>query len=158
VHSAEGLVSGMQATIEIKRRVEDVYAFFLDLDRSMTPTDHMVQSVVKTPEGPVGAGTTFRVRQRSLGRVRDQMVRVIAVDPNRRIDFEARFGPVQPRFTLTFEPTATGTRVIFRGDSRPVGPLRLFPSLADWIGERNWRRRLRLTKMALESEATGPRE
>jgi hypothetical protein len=84
------------------------------------------------------------------------MVRIVAVDPNRRIDFEARFGPVQPRFSLTFEPAATGTRVTFRGDSRPVGPLRLFPSLADRIGERNWRRRLRLTKMALEGETDRP--
>lgn len=148
-------MSGMEATIEIQRPAQDLYAFFLDLDRSMVPTDRMVRSVVKAPDGPVGAGTTFQIRERVLGRVRDQTVRVIAVDPNRRIDFEARFGPVQPHFTLTFEPTATGTRVILRGDSRPVGPLRLFPSLADWIGERNWRRRLRLTKMALESEATG---
>ncbi len=150
-------MSGMEATIEIQRPAQDLYAFFLNLDRSMIPTDRVVRSVVKTPDGPVGAGTMFQIRQRVLGRVRDQTVRVIAVDPNRRIDFEARFGPVQPRFSLTFEP-ATGTRVIFRGDSRPVGPLRLFPSLADWIGERNWRRRLHLTKIALESEATEARE
>src|SRR5437899_1365093 len=116
-----GSMAGMHATTEITRRIEDVYAFFLDLDRTVAPTDHMVRSVVKTPEGPVGAGTTFRIRQRSLGKVRDQTVQVIAVEPNRRIDFEAEFGPVRPRFTLSFEPTATGTRVTLRGDSRPVG-------------------------------------
>src|SRR5213593_4962034 len=140
---------GMHATMEIERRVEDVYAYFLDLDRTVAPTDHMVRSVVKTPEGPVAAGTTFRIRQRSLGRVRDQTVHVLAVDPNRRIDFEAQFGPVRPRFTLAFEPTAAGTRITFRGDSRPIGPLKLIPSLADWIGERNWKRRLRLAKGVL---------
>ena len=75
-------MAGMHATTEIRRRIEDVYA-----------------------------GTTFRMRQRSLGKVRDQMVHVLAVEPNRRIDFEAEFGPVRPRFTLSFEPTATGTRV-----------------------------------------------
>lgn len=151
-------MSGINLTVEIKRRVEDVYAFFLDLDRSMTPTDHLVESVVKTPEGPVGAGTTFRIRQRSMGRVRDQMVRVLAVDPNRRIDFEAQFGPVRPLISLAFEPTATGTRVVFRGDSRPIGPLKLIPFLANRIGERNWRRRLRLTKIRLEGQADQRRQ
>ena len=115
-------MAGMHATTEITRRIEDVYAFFLDLDRTVAPTDHMVRSVVKTPEGPVGAGTTFRMRQRSLGKVRDQTVHVIAVEPN-------------------------------RGDSRPVGPLKLFPWLADLIGERNWRRRIRLAKGVLEGRS-----
>src|SRR5438105_1228180 len=96
-----GFMAGMHATTEIRRRIEDVYA-----------------------------GTTFRMRQRSLGKVRDQMVHVLAVEPNRRIDFEAEFGPVRPRFTLSFEPTATGTRVTLRGDSRPIGPLKLVPSFA----------------------------
>jgi hypothetical protein len=146
----------MHASIDIRRRPEVVYAFFLNVDRNVTPTDAAVRSVVKTTEGPVGAGTTFRMRQRVLGRVRDQTVNVLAVDPDRRIDFEARFGPVQPRFSLTFEPTATGTRVTFSGDSHPIGPLRLFPALADWIGARNWRRRLRLTRMTLEAEADEP--
>jgi uncharacterized protein YndB with AHSA1/START domain len=149
-------MSGMQAATEIERPVEDVYAFFLDLDQSIVPTDSVVRSVVKTTEGPVGPGTTFRIRQRVLGRVRDQMLRIVAIEPNRRIDMEARFGPVRPLFSLTFEPTATGTRVTFRGDSRPVGPLSLFPSLADRIGERNWRRRLRLTKLRLEGRADRP--
>jgi len=48
-------VATLLGTIEINRRVEDVYAFFLDLDRSITRTDHVVRSVEKTTEGPVGA-------------------------------------------------------------------------------------------------------
>jgi hypothetical protein len=64
---------------------------------------------------------------------------------------EAAFGPVRPRFSLTFEPTADGTRVTVRGDSRPIGPLKLVPFLMDCIGQRNWNRRLRLMKAALEA-------
>ena len=64
---------------------------------------------------------------------------------------EAAFGPVRPRFSLTFEPTAGGTKVTFRGDSRPVGPLKLVPFLMDRIGQRNWDRRLKLLKAELEA-------
>jgi uncharacterized membrane protein len=141
----------MQSVIEIRRPVEAVYAFWLDLERSIIRTDPTVESVVKTTEGPVGAGTTFRLRQPLMGKVREQTMRVTAVDPNRRIDMEAAFGPVRPRFSLAFEPTADGTRVTFRGDSRPVGPLKLVPFLADRIGQRNWDRRLRLIKAVLEA-------
>ena len=148
-------MAGMTSAIDIDRPVDTVYGFFLDLERSIVRTDPTVESVVKTTEGPLGAGTTFRIRQPVMGKVREQMMWVIAVDPNRRIDMEAAFGPVRPRFSLTFEPTTGGTRVTFRGDSRPVGPFRLVPFLMDRIGQRNWDRRLGLMKAALEAEAAG---
>ena len=148
-------MAGMNAAIDINRPAEAVYRFFLDLERSIVRTDPTVESVVKTTEGPLGAGTTFHIRQPVMGKVREQTTRVIAVDPNRRIDMEAAFGPVRPRFTLSFEPTTGGTRVTFRGDSRPVGPFRLVPFLMDRIGQRNWDRRLRLMKAALEADAAG---
>jgi hypothetical protein len=127
-------MAGMHSTIEIKRPVEAVYGFFLDLERSIARTDPKVESVVKTSDGPIGPGTTFRIRQPVLGRPRDQVLRVLSLDPDRRIDMEAAFGPVRPRFSLTFEPTTEGTRVSFRGDSRPVGPFKLVPFLMDRIG------------------------
>jgi hypothetical protein len=148
-------MAGMKSAIDIDRPVEAVYGFFLDLERSIVRTDATVESVVKTTQGPLGAGTTFLIRQPVMGKVREQTMRVMAVDPNRRIDMEAAFGPVRPRFSLTFEPTAGGTHVSFRGDTRPVGPFRLVSFLMDRIGQRNWDRRLRLMKSALEEEAIG---
>jgi uncharacterized protein YndB with AHSA1/START domain len=98
-----------------------VYGFFLDLELSIVSTDPTVESVVKTTAGPLGAGTTFLIRQPVIGKVREQTMRVTAVEPNRRIDFGAAFGPVRPRLSLTFEPTTGGTRVTLVGHSRPVG-------------------------------------
>ena len=142
----------MQSVIEINRPVEPVFGFFLDLEQSVARTDPKVESIVKVTEGPLRAGTTYLIRQPVMGKVREQTMRVTGVDPNRRIDMEAAFGPVRPRFSLGFEPTAHGTRVTFRGDSRPVGPFRLVPFLMDRIGQRNWDRRLGLMKMALEGQ------
>jgi hypothetical protein len=142
----------MQSVIEINRPVEPVFGFFLDLERSVIRTDPKVKSVVKVTEGPLRAGTTFHIRQPVMGKVREQTMRVTGVEPNRRIDMEAAFGPVRPRFSLRFEPIGVGTRVTFRGDSRPVGPFKLVPFLMDRIGQRNWDRRLGLIKAVLEGE------
>jgi uncharacterized membrane protein len=141
----------MQAEIEINRPVEAVYGFFLDLERNIVATDPTVESVVKVTEGPIGPGTRYRLRQPMLGKVREQTMGITAVDPNRRIDMEAAFGPVRPQFSLAFEPTTSGTRVTYRGNSRPVGLFKLVTVLMDRIGQRNWKRRLSLMKAVLES-------
>ena len=48
--------AGMESAIEIKRPVEAVYGFFLDLERSVIATDPTVECVVKTTDGPLGPG------------------------------------------------------------------------------------------------------
>jgi len=140
----------MRAAIEINRPVQDVYGFFLDMERSIVATDPTVESVVKTTTGPLGAGSTFLIRQPVMGKVREQTMRIIEVEPERRIEIEAAFGPVRPRIQLIFEPVSAGTHVTFSGNSRPVGPFRLVPFLMDRIGQRNWERRLGLIKAVLE--------
>ena len=142
----------MHSVIEINRPVEPVFGFFLDLEENIVRTDPKVESVVKETEGPLRAGTTFRIRQPVMGAMQQQTMRVTGVEPNRRIDMEAAFGPVRPRFSLTFEPTVNGTQVTMRGDSRPVGPFKFVPFLMDRIGQRNWDRRLGLMKTVLEAE------
>lgn len=54
-------MAGMQSEIEINRPVEAVYGFVLDLEESITRTDPTVESVVKPTQGPLAAGTTFRI-------------------------------------------------------------------------------------------------
>jgi uncharacterized protein YndB with AHSA1/START domain len=142
----------MHSVIEITRPVEVVYGFFLDMERSIVRTDPTVESVVKTTAGPLGAGTVFTIRQPMMGKVREQTMRITAVEPDRRIELEAAFGPVRPHLSLTFEPTSGGTRVTLRGESRPVGPFKLVASQMDRIGQRNWNRRLGLIKAVLEAE------
>jgi uncharacterized membrane protein len=143
----------MHSVIEIDRPAHEVYGFFLDLERNIVATDPTVESVVKTTDGPLGAGSTFLIRQPVMGTVREQTMRITRARPDKEIDIDAAFGPIRPRLTLTFNPTPTGTRVTMRGDSRPVGVLKLVTLLMDRIGERNWDRRLRLIKSTLEGPA-----
>jgi len=131
-------MAGMETSIEINRPVASVFEFFLDLERNVLSTDPKVRSVIKTTEGPVGPGTTYRIRQPVFGRIREQRTPVVAADANKRIDMEARFGPVAPKFSLYFEPAGGSTRVTFRGTSRPIGPFKLVRH--SWTGEspREW--------------------
>jgi hypothetical protein len=43
--------------------------------------------------GSTGPGTTFRFRQQNLGKIRETTPRFIAIDPTRKIEFEAEIGP-----------------------------------------------------------------
>jgi len=143
----------MQTTVVIGRPIDEVFGFFLALDENAPKTDPSVGAVVKTPEGPTGAGTTFRFQQQNLGKIRETTTRFIAIDPNRKIEFEAEIGPMRPRCDLTFEPMEEGTGVTFRGDSHPVGPLTLLSPILNRKGQQVWARRLARVKTVLESEA-----
>jgi hypothetical protein len=142
----------MQTTVVIGRPLDEVFGFFLALDENAPKTDPSVGTVVKTPAGPTGAGTTFRFQQDNLGKIRETTTRFIAIDPNRKIEFEAEIGPMRPRCDLTFEPMQDGTRVTFRGDSNPLGPLALLSPIFNRKGQQVWARRLARIKTVLESQ------
>jgi uncharacterized protein YndB with AHSA1/START domain len=144
----------MEATVTIARPVEEVFRFFLALDENAPKVDPSAGSVVKSPEGPSGPGTTFRFRQQSLGKVRETTTRFTGVEPNRRIEFEAEIGPMRPQCDLTFEQTDGGTRVTFRGDSHPVGPLKWLNPVMNRKGQQVWGQRLARVKTVLEASAT----
>ena len=150
----------MESTVIIERPVEEVFEFVLDLT-NIPSTDPSVRSVEKTSEGPIEAGTTFLMRQEAppVGKVREATVRYTAVEPNRNIEFEAMVGPVTPTARLTFEQTNGGTKVSFRGEPNPVGPLKIISPLISYQGQRMWDKRLAGLKSTLEApEERQPQE
>ena len=144
----------MEATVTIARPVEEVFGFFLALDENAPKVDPSAGSVVKSPEGPAGPGTTFRFRQQALGRVRETTTRFTGVEPNKKIEFEAEIRPMRPKASLTFEQADGGTRVTFRGDSNPVGPLKWLTPVMNRTGQQVWGQRLARVKTVLEDSAT----
>jgi hypothetical protein len=143
----------MESTVLIARPVDEVFDFFLALDENAPKTDPSVGSIVKTPDGPVRAGTTFRFRQQNLRKVRETVTRFTAIEPNRKIEFEAEIGPMRPKCDLTFEQANGGTRVTFRGDSNPFGLLKLLSPVFNRRGEHVWSQRLERIKTVLETSA-----
>lgn len=137
--------------VTIARPVEDVFAYVVDLETNGPVWAPDLESVEKTTEGPVGAGTTFNQVQTVMGRQRDTSLRFTAVEPNDRIEAEAELGPIAPTMTLTFETVGEQTKVTARGDANPKGPLKLLGPLIGRQGTRMWETRLAGLKKALES-------
>src|SRR5215204_7042347 len=110
----------MESTVLIERPVKEVFGFVVDLT-NVPSIDPRVQSVQKTSEGSIDAGTTFRMRQKAphLGKAREASVRYTAVEPNRKIEFEAMVGPISPTASLTFVQANGATQVTFRGEPNP---------------------------------------
>ena len=144
----------MNVSETIDRPLAEIFAFFLNVDETAGQTDPYLASVTKTPEGPTQPGTTFRFRSKAGGKVRETTTRYTAIETNRKIEFDARIGPMRPRCSLTFEPTEEGTRVIFRGQSKPVGVLRPLSPLFNRKGEAAWGERLTRIKAVLEASNT----
>ena len=140
----------MRSVVTIARPLEEVFHFFLDLERNAPRTDPSVERVVKTPRGPTEPGTTFRLRQRSLGKTRETTTRLTAIEPNRKIEFEAAIGPIRPKCSLAFEPTNKGTSITFSGHSNPIGPLKPLSPLFNRKGQQVWTHRLDQIKALLE--------
>jgi len=143
----------METSIFIARPVENVFQFLLNPDQSAPKMDPAGSFVAKTPAGPPGPGTTFVFRQRNLGRMMETKTHYTAVEPNRKIEFDAEIGPTRPRCSLTFEATEGGTKVIFIGNSNPLGPAKLLTPLMDRMGQKNWSWRLAKVKEILEAPA-----
>ena len=85
------MAARIESTTTIARPVDDVFQFLLHLDEH--PTDAGVESVARTPDGPVGPGTTLRFNH---GNGRETTMRFTSVEPNRRIGFEGHVGPLRP--------------------------------------------------------------
>ena len=111
---------GVQHTIA--RPVEDVFQYLLDLDQH--PSDRGVESVVKTPTGPTGPGTTFRFTHANG---RETSTRFTAVEPSRRIGFEGRVGPLRPVGAFTFAQTDGLTIQTVTVATGPFGRARRYP-------------------------------
>ena len=150
----EHAMARMQSTVTIARPVEEVFRFFLALDENAPRVDPSAGSVMKSPDGPAGPGTTFRFHQQTLGKVRETTTRFTGVEPNQKIEFVAEIGPMRPKCDLTFEQADGGTRVTFRGDSDPVGPLKVLNPLLNRKGQKVWGQRLARVKAVLEAPTT----
>jgi uncharacterized protein YndB with AHSA1/START domain len=141
----------IQDAVAIRRPIGEVFRYVLDLETSIGAFDPDVESVDRTPRGPVAAGTTFVLWQSFLGRRLSAKVRYTAVEPDERIEFEASLGPLATTAVMSFEDVDGRTMLDFRGDARPVGPFNVLAPLMKALIGGVWRKRLRRLKRTLES-------
>ena len=142
------MAATIQSATTIARPVEDVFQFLLDLDQH--PTEAGIESVVKSPQGPTGPGTTLRFTH---AKGRQTTMRFTAVEPSRRIGFEGSVGPLKPAGDFNFASKDGQTTLTVQVAPNPVRPLTLLSPLVNRIGQRVWDHRLARIKSALEGPA-----
>jgi uncharacterized protein YndB with AHSA1/START domain len=142
----------IEHTVTISRPVGAVYEYFLDLDRNAS--DPGVASATRTPPGPTRQGTEFRF---SYTKGPDTSMRFDTLEPNRRIGFRGKMGPLAPAGDLVFEPVDGSTRLTVRVDPRPARALRPLSPLIRRKGRQVWEARFARVKAALEAP-TPPRD
>ena len=144
-------MAGFEASVVVSRPVEEVFEFVSDLEHD--PPWSGAAEVHRTTPGAIGIGTTFRQRDRFLGRRMELTLEVIDYRPPQQITLKATSGRLSLVGTRMVEPWDEGSsRVTFLGGGHAKGPLRLTEPLLAAAGARRLRTQLARLKQVLEEQ------
>lgn len=107
-------------TTHIDRSPEQVWAYMMDFSKAPRWRNLVRHIEVLTP-GPVRVGTELKVTFDVMGKTRQAVSEVWALEPARRYGVRNTEQNVSGVFEYTLVPDATGTTVTFTCDVRPHG-------------------------------------
>jgi len=113
-----------RASIETQWTPEEAFAYLSDFSTS-EEWDPGVMEAERVGGGAVGEGTEFRLVAEFLGRKTPLTYRVVEYEPSRAVTFVGENASVVSHDRITFETTATGTRVTYDAELSLKGLLRL---------------------------------
>lgn len=151
---------GGEATVLIERPVEEVFAFVSDPHNEPRWHTDIVHVRPATPSSSAdreqpdswGRHRTWITTVQFMGR-KEYEVEVTAFEPNHRIEFTTRTGPLLPIASYLFE-TSNGGTLFTRHTEIPLqGIYRLLKPLMQRDGPRRQERFVQNLKRILESEA-----
>jgi len=119
----------LHETIETKLPVEQTFAFVADFANNQV-WDPNTDTSVRIDDGPLGVGARYRLEVKLGGRLAPMEYRVTAWEPGRRVVLAGEGSNVRAVDDISFEPTATGTRVSYDADIRLTGWMRLVEPFA----------------------------
>ena len=113
-----------RASIETQWTPEEAFAYLSDFSTS-EEWDPGVVEAERVGGGAVGEGTEFRLVAEFLARKTPLTYRLVEYEPSRAVTFVGENASVASHDRITFETTATGTRVTYDAELRLKGLLRL---------------------------------
>lgn len=117
-------MTSVERTVETDRPIDRVWAYLSDF-RSTEEWDPPTVSTVRT-SGDGGVGTTYLNTSTFLGHETEVAYEVTEYVPEQRLQLRGDAGnSLDLLDTITFEPTATGTRVTYHAEFRPSGAAKL---------------------------------
>jgi hypothetical protein len=136
-----------EAVIEIERPVDAVYDWFLAMDQNAPRIEPRMDDARKEPPGETRPGTKFYF----IGRGREVPLTFTDLKQNQWIEFGLKIGPMHPTGRLSFESTASGTRLSIRGQSNLPTLLKPLQPLVHGKAKRDWEGRLDRIRADLEA-------
>lgn len=144
-----------EITIVINRPLEEVFAFFRDVDQHAGQKGSIVPVYDKITPGPVGVGTRYREVVQVMPFVTGEILtEVVEYEPSRRLVYRYVALGMEGELTYWFEIAGEGTQMVQRQSLRPGGLLRLFSPMIGAVFSRMIQRRLVGIKGLLESGHT----
>ena len=141
---------GFEFAERIDRPREEVFAFFVDLDRASEWAPEITRVEMLT-DGPLRVGARYReMRWTTKGESRIDM-EVTAFDPPGRYSAAFDAGGYQATFNYMFTPDGDGTRVEMACVVRASGARTLLAPIITWLLRRQDKQKLRNLKRAVEA-------
>lgn len=137
-----------QATIQINRPVEEVFAFVTDATGGSKW--HRANRITPISEGLIGVGSTYRVTGRFLFWAFDNISTVSEFEKDRLVTYASDTGMYSYTLRYLLEPNGGGTRFTEVGEANPRGLLKFAIRLFAGGAKKNSERGLQLLKQALE--------
>jgi uncharacterized protein YndB with AHSA1/START domain len=136
----------------IKRPIEDVFAVLSDFSNGSRWAAGVAEPAVKTSDGPIGVGTTWRGSNKAMGRKFEIDVRYTEYEPDRRIVFTTT-KPFPVTVTVKVEPVGGGTRVTQTVEGQPGGFFKLAEPLVVKMTKRQFQNDLDNLRDLMEANA-----
>jgi carbon monoxide dehydrogenase subunit G len=143
-----------RASIETLQRPDEAFAYLSDFSTS-AEWDPGIVEAKRVGAGPVGEGSVFRLVAEFLGRKTPLTYRVVEYESPRAVTFVGENATVISHDRITFEKTASGTRVTYDAELRLKGLLRLADPLLALAFHRVGNRALAGLRKALARPARG---
>ncbi len=121
-------MSKIEESIEIKRPVDQVFAYVTDM-KNLPKWVSAMQEVEQTSPGQMGTGTTLKGVFKVMGSRMAWTSRVTEYEPNKKWGESISMGSMLSEELLTFDPIAGGTKFNLLFDTKVGGFLKLLAPL-----------------------------
>lgn len=145
-----------ELSVVINRPLEEVFAFFRDIDQHAGQKGTVVPVYDKVTPGPVGVGTQYHEIVQVMPFVTGEILtEVVGYEPSQRLAYRFVALGMPGELTYCFEAVEEGTRLVQRQSLWPSGWMKLFSPMIRAMFSRMIVRRLVGIKSFLESRAAG---
>ncbi len=145
-----------ELSVVINRPLEEVFAFFRDIDQYAGQKGTIVPVYDKVTPGSVGVGTQYREVVQVMPLVTGEILtEVVGYEPSQRLAYRFVALGMAGELTYCFEAVEEGTWLVQRQSLWPSGWMKLFSPIIGAMFSRMIARRLASIKSFLESRAAG---